>query len=43
MFDAVLTRADGTEVKMCGAEIFRVKDGTIVEVWNPAPTMGVWG
>jgi hypothetical protein len=43
VFDAVLTRADGTEVTMCGAEIFRVRDGKIVEVWNPAPTMGHWG
>ncbi len=43
VFDAVLTRADGREVRMCGAEIFRVQDGKITEVWNPSPTMGLWG
>jgi len=43
VFDAVLTRADGSEVQMCGAEIFRVRDGKITDVWNPAPTMGLWG
>jgi len=43
VFDAVLTRADGTEVKICGAEVFRVRAGKIVEVWNPAPTNGCWG
>ena len=43
VFDAVLTRADGHEVQMCGAEIFRVRDGKITDVWNPAPTMGLWG
>jgi predicted SnoaL-like aldol condensation-catalyzing enzyme len=44
VFDAVLTKADGTDVKMCSAEIFRVKDGKITEVWNPALTVGsLWG
>jgi len=43
VFDAVLTRTDGAEVTMCGAEIFRVIDGKITDVWNPAPTMGLWG
>jgi len=43
VYDAVLTRADGAEVTMCGAEIFRVKDGRIVEVWNPKPSPGLWG
>ena len=44
VFDAVLTKADGTDVKMCSAEVFRVKDGKITEVWNPAITVGsLWG
>ncbi len=43
VFDAVLKRADGTEVTLCGAEIFRVTNGKITEVWNPAPSSGLWG
>lgn len=43
VFDAVLVRADGTEVTMCGVEVFRVRDGKIVEVWNPKPAPGLWG
>ena len=26
-----------------GAEIFRVRDGKITEVWNPTYTIGRWG
>lgn len=44
VFDAVLTKADGTEVKMCSAEVFRVRDGKITDVWNPALSVGtLWG
>jgi len=44
VFDAVLTKADGTEVKMCSAEIFRVRDGKITDVWNPKLAVGtLWG
>ena len=43
VFDAVLTRPDGAEVTMCGAEIFRVVGGKITEVWNPKPAPGLWG
>jgi len=43
VYDAVLVRSDGTEVTMCGAEIFRVHNGKIAEVWNPKPAPGLWG
>ena len=43
VFDAALVRADGTEVTMCGVEVFRVRGGKIVEVWNPKPAPGSWG
>ncbi len=32
----------GDEVHMCGAEIFRVVDGRITDVWNPPPMAGHW-
>lgn len=31
------------EIHMCGAEIFRVVDRLITEVWNPPPMPGRWG
>ena len=35
--------ADGQESTLSGMEIFRVRDGKIVETWNSAAGEGPWG
>ena len=40
--DLPFERADGV-VRMCGAEIFKVTDGRISDVWNPPAMPGHWG
>lgn len=42
-YEAVLTDADGAEVRFCGVEIFVVREGRIAEVWNPPAGEGRWG
>ena len=36
-------KADGKESTMSAIEIFRVRDGKIVETWNSAAGEGPWG
>ena len=40
--DLPFERADGV-IRLCGAEIFRVVDGRISDVWNPPAMPGHWG
>ena len=35
--------SEGAAQTLSGIEIFRVRDGKIVETWNSAPGVGPWG
>ena len=37
------TAADGARQTLSGVEVFRVRDGKIVETWNAAAGQGPWG
>jgi hypothetical protein len=42
MWDTVNVNPDGSEIRLCGIEIFRVVDGQITEVWNQPMSPGIW-
>jgi ketosteroid isomerase-like protein len=37
------TQADGRSYEFAAVEIFRVRDGKIVEIWNSKEAAGLWG
>jgi len=42
VYDSTMTTKDGTETKIASIEVFRVVDGSIIEVWNCGYQQGVW-
>ena len=42
VYQSTMTLKDGTEICIGSAEIFRVVDGRITEVWNCGYKQGVW-
>lgn len=42
VYNGWCTRADGKVDEISGIEVFRVRDGRIVEVWNSKILAGLW-